>query len=91
MGNDDFNINVGTGLRLVGEEKKVSSNAFAYATVGLLGKKAELIKVETDIGAGENNNSHKGYARVYILGDKKIEERFKTNVKYKDKSEYNVD
>jgi len=91
LGNDDFNINVGTGLRLVGEEKKVSSNAFAYATVGLLGKKAELIKVETDIGAGENNNSHKGYARVYILGDKKIEESFKTNVKYKDKSEYNVD
>jgi hypothetical protein len=31
LGNDDFNINVGTGLRLVGEEKKVSSNAFAYA------------------------------------------------------------
>uniref|UniRef100_A0A7C3MJH3 Uncharacterized protein n=1 Tax=Dictyoglomus thermophilum TaxID=14 RepID=A0A7C3MJH3_DICTH len=91
LGNEDFNVKVGTGLKLIGEEKKVNSNAFAYATVGLLGKSAELIKVETDIGAGENNTSQKGYTRVYILGEKKIEESFKTNVKYRDKSEYNVD
>lgn len=91
LGNEDFNVKVGTGLKLTGEEKKVNTNSFAYAVVGLLGKTAELIKVETDINAGENNNSHKGYVRVYILGEKKIEESFNTRRTYNDKTDYSVD
>lgn len=90
LGDDDFNVDISTGLSLKGEESQVHSNAYAVAKAGVLGYKTELLRVEADIKSGREQNADKGLLRVYILEKKEYERNFNTKFDFKEKFSYNL-
>ncbi len=91
LGDDDFNVDISTGLSLKGEESQVYSNAYAVAKAGVLGYKTEILRVEADIKSGKEQNADKGILRVYILEKKEYEKSFNTKFDFKEKFSYNLD
>ncbi|MFN3698845.1 MAG: hypothetical protein ACK4SU_01450 [Dictyoglomus sp.] len=91
LGDDEFNVNVSTGLVLKGEENQIMTNAYAIAKAGVLGYKAELIKVESTMIATKSQQKDTANLKVYILGNKEYETSFKVNYQFEKALKYNLD
>ncbi|MEN2984152.1 MAG: hypothetical protein ABDH25_03905 [Dictyoglomaceae bacterium] len=91
LGDDEFNINLATGLTLRGEENQVLANTYAIAKAGLLGYKTEVIKIEGELKSTKNEEPNNGTLKVYILGRKEYEKSFKTKYRLKEDLNYNID
>ncbi|MCX7942386.1 MAG: hypothetical protein N2516_04735 [Dictyoglomaceae bacterium] len=91
LGDDEFNINLSTGLTLRGEENQVLANTYAIAKAGLLGYRTEVIKIEGELKSTKNEEPNNGTLKVYILGRKEYEKSFKTKYRLKEDLNYNID
>lgn len=91
LGDDEFNVNISTGLSLKGEENQVLANSFVTSKASVLGYKAELIRLESDIKSGKNEGTNNANLKVYILGKKEYEKTFKTKFNLKENLKYNID
>ncbi|ACI19989.1 hypothetical protein [Dictyoglomus thermophilum] len=90
LGDNNFNINISTNLEMKGKESQILTNAYALAEAGILGRKAQLIKIETNLVSG-NNNGDDAKLNVYILEKKEYSKNFKTKYDLKENLRYGVD
>ncbi len=90
LGDNNFYINISTDLEMKGKENQILTNAYALAEAGILGRKAQLIRIETNLASG-NNNSDDAELNVYILGKKEYSKNFKTKYDLKENLKYDID
>lgn len=91
LGDDEFNVNIATGLTLKGEENQVLTNSYLTSKASVLGYKTELIRVESDLKSGKNEGTNNAKLRVYILGKKEYEQSFKTKYRLRENLKYDID
>jgi hypothetical protein len=90
LGDDNFNINIFANLEMKGREDQVLTNAYALAEARVLGRKAELIKIEADLNSARNSNND-AKLNVYILGNKEYSKNFNVSYSLKENLKYDVD